>query len=318
MLRAVVGLAMFTTFSCLALGVYGRFFTPPPPQPSVEDKFDSVTPLSTTDEFEHLAKTDPLAMYQQCLAHYQRTATGFTATLVKRERVEGKPTPPAEPQEEVIDLAVRGDTPDPVTGKHCIEVSMWWVSGARKLPIGPPVRGTLYSEKPGSEGTGGKIVSFRPGAILGEITRVNPTDPIAIGQSRYCIRDAGVYRGMLRTRDAWKDRQEARTLRTEYIGKRPVPECDGRVCYIIDRHCASVEVDPFELGGPPVTNPAILERDGFTRVRIMIDAETWLQVGTELYRPDGQLLASYFFRKVNTNPTFADSQFTLAGLKAKK
>ncbi|MFO0826003.1 MAG: hypothetical protein U0792_23270 [Gemmataceae bacterium] len=149
-----------------------------------EDRIDAVTPISNIGkEFEQLAKTAPLAMYQQCLAHYQRTATGFTATLVKKERLKGEPKSWKDVREEVIELAVRGDTPDPVTGKHCIEVSMWWVSGA-KTALGSQIRGTLYSEKPGAEGTGGNVVSFRPGALLKPITEVPAAGSLAKGQSR--------------------------------------------------------------------------------------------------------------------------------------
>ncbi|MCE9564728.1 MAG: DUF1571 domain-containing protein [Planctomycetes bacterium] len=317
MIRFCVGLAAIATFAALVLGVYGRFFTAPSPEAKVDEVvYDVAAPLPAANEFEQLAKTDPVAMYEKCLARYQRDAKGFTATLVKKERVAGEPKPPKEPQEEVIQLAVRGDTPDPTTGKHCTEVSMRWQSGAKRF-VGAEIRATLYSELPGDAGTNGNVMSFRPDALLKSVSSVHPADPLAQGQSRYCIRDAGMYRGMLRTFNAWKQRKDAGTLTTEYVGKKPIPEIDGRVCYVIDRVCASPEADPFELGGAPVTDPAILARDGFTKVRVMIDAETWQQVGTELYRPDGQLLASYYFRNPNTNPTFAPDTFTMAGLKKK-
>jgi hypothetical protein len=177
------------------------------------------------------------------------------------------------------------------------------------------IRGTLYSEKPAPEGTAKRVVSYRPDALV-TTTSLNPADPMAQAQSRYSIRDAGIYRGMLRTYDAWKQRQAAGTLKTEYVEKRAVPEVGGRVCHVIDRTAAAPEADPFELGGAPVTDPALIARDGFTRVRVMIDAETWMQIGSELYRPDGTLLASYYFRNVDTNPTFAPDTFTVAGLKA--
>ncbi|MBA4192444.1 MAG: hypothetical protein C0467_31130 [Planctomycetaceae bacterium] len=317
MARLVTMTAALAVFLALGVGVYGRFFAAPPAPPAdPEFVADAKTPLPAADEFEHLAKTDSVAMYEKCLSRYLRDAKGFTATLVKRERVDGEPKPPKEPQEEVIQLAVRGDTPDPATGTHFIEVAMKWESGAKKA-MGSEIRGTLYSEKPGAEGTGGKVVTFRPTALM-TTTSVRPADPLAKSQSRYSIRDAGMYRGMLRTYDVWKHRKAAGTLKTEYVGKQAIPQIDGRVCYVIDRICATPEADPFELGGAPITNPAIIARDGHNRVRIMIDAETWLQVGSELYRPDGELLASYYFRNANTNPTFPSDTFTLTGLKAKK
>jgi len=51
------------------------------------------------------------------------------------------------------------------------------------------------------------------------------------------------------------------------------------------------------------------------RVRIYLDAERWLQLGSELYRADGHLLASYYFRDVNLQPAFAPDEFTAEGLK---
>ena len=74
-----------------------------------------------------------------------------------------EPPPPAELPEEVIRLAVRGDLPDPETGDRAVEVSMKWESGARKF-LGSEIRSTLYSEKPGAEGTGGRVVTWRPDA----------------------------------------------------------------------------------------------------------------------------------------------------------
>ena len=34
-------------------------------------------------------------------------------------------------------------------------------------------------------------------------------------------------------------------------------------------------------------------------------------------RPDGKLLAAYYFRNPNTNPTFEPDTFTVAGLRKK-
>lgn len=315
MARTVVGAIALVTFVLLCVGAYGLLTAdpaqPPPAGPEFTDT--AATPLPTADEFERLAKTDPVAMYEKCLAHYQRTAKGLSATLVKRERVGGEPLPE---QPEVIQLAVRGDVPDPATGKHDIEVAMRWVSGA-KTAFGFEVRATVYSEKPKPEGTGKELVTYRPNAIL-KTNALPPADPKAQAQSRYSIRDAGIYRGMLRTYDAWKQRKAAGTLKTEYVEKRAVAEVGGRVCHLIDRFAVAPEVDAFELGGEPSADPAVIARDGFTRVRVMIDAETWMQVGSELYRPDGTLLASYYFRNVDTNPSFGPDTFTVAGLKAKK
>ncbi len=315
MSRLIPGSLALVTLLGLGLGVYGRFIRTPPPLADVKAFVDDRAPLPPADEFEVLAQTDPIAMFEKCLARYAREVTdGLAVTLVKKERVRGEPKPDREPPEEVIALSVRGDVPD-ASGKHQIEVLMKWQSGAREF-LGSEIRGALYSEKPGAEGTKGRVVTWRPKAFS-TINAVPATDSLARGQSRYCVRDAGVYRGMLRTYDAWKHRKEAGTLKTAYLGKKPIPELDGRVCYVVERSCDSPEVDAFELGGKPEDDAHTIARDGFNRVRVMIDAQTWMQVGTELYRPDGKLQAAYYFRDPDTNPKFAADAFTTAGLKRK-
>ena len=57
--------------------------------------------------FEHLARTDPVAMLAAGLDRYSREVTGgFRATLEKRERVFGRLQ-----EAEVIDMAVRDAPP---------------------------------------------------------------------------------------------------------------------------------------------------------------------------------------------------------------
>lgn len=310
----ILGL-MLVALTGLGMGVYVRFFRDPPPPPEAPVFLDDHLRLPTSEEFAELARTDPVRMLDACLKRYQRETNGsFTATLIKKERVKGDPKPPKEPHEEVISLFVRGDVPDPTTNKPCIEVLMKWQSGARSF-LGSEIRGTLYSEKPPPEGTSGKVTTWRPDARLAKTSSIPAADPLAQGQSRYCIRDAGLYRGMLRTYDAWKHRQEAGTLTTQYLGTTPIAALDGRLCHVVERSCPEPEVDAFEVGGQPKTDARTVAAEGFTRVRIMIDVETWLQVGTELYRPDGHLLAAYYFRNPNLKPNLAPDTFTEAGLK---
>lgn len=314
MQRIILALTL-VALTGLAVGVYARFLREPPPPPEAPVFVDDHERLPTPEEFAQFARTDPVRMLDACLKRYQRETNGsFTATLIKKERVHGEPRPPKEPHEEVINLFVRGDVPDPVTGKTCIEVLMKWQSGARSF-LGSEIRGTLYSEKPAPEGTGGKVTTWRPEARLAKTSSIPAADPLAQGQSRYCIRDAGLYRGMLRTYDAWKQRQEAGTLKTEFLGTSSVAQLGGRLCHIVERSSHEPEVDAFEVGGQPKTDARTVAAEGFTRVRIMIDVETWLQVGTELYRPDGHLLAGYYFRDPNVKPTLAPDTFTEASLK---
>lgn len=322
MSRAIVALALVLVTAALLVGLYGRFIYEPPPLATAPQFVDTDTkkPLSEAEQFEELAKTDPVGMLAQCLTRYQREVKdGLTATLVKRERPRGVPAPPAEPSEEVISLCVRGDVPDPVTQKATVEVLMKWQSGSRKV-MGSEIRGTLYSQKPAPVGTGGEIRTWRPDALVSTIS-VAANGSSAQDSSRYCIRDGGVYGGMLRTFEAWKQRKEAGTLTTEYLGKQTIEKAGGRVCHVVKRTCKSVEVDAFELGGVADMSPENVARVGFTSVTIMIDAEKWLQVGTEIHRTgaDGKpvLIGAYYFRDINLKPEFKPDTFTDAGLKRK-
>jgi hypothetical protein len=123
---------------------------------------------------------------------------------------------------------------------------------------------------------------------------------------------------MLRTYEAWKNRETAGELQCEYLGKR-TPEHIGRECHVVKRICPRVEIDAFEIGGTASTEPKMIAAEGFTEVTIYIDAERWLQVGTELYRaePDGTrvLVGAYYFRDVQLNPSFPPEAFTAEGLK---
>ncbi|HSQ54746.1 MAG TPA: hypothetical protein VLM40_03295 [Gemmata sp.] len=305
----------------LGLSIYARFFYAPAlaePERFVDDHGR----LPTAEEFEALAASDPVKMYDACLKRFQREVKGgFRATLIKRERVHGEPKPPEDPPEEVIRLAVRGDVPDSETGKSQIEVSMKWQSGPRKDFLGSEIWATLYSERPGKDGTGGAVVTWRPHALIRPVTPVPVNGSLAQGQSRYCIRDAGHYGGMHRTFLAWENRRKAGTLKTEYLGKQVIEKVGGRLCYVVRRHCDSPEVDPFERGGAADTSPSNVAKVGFTSVTVMIDCESWLQVGTELQRtgPDGKpiLIASYYFRDIELNPKFEPDTFTEAGLSRK-
>ena len=59
----------------------------------------------------------------------------------------------------------------------------------------------------------------------------------------------------------------------------------------------------------PTGNPSEKPQDAFSSVKVMIDAETWLQLGSELRRADGELVGMYYFRDVELNPTFGPDQF---------
>jgi hypothetical protein len=312
--------ALCAVLTGAGFGTYSLFFRgePPPQAPTFDD--NPQAPLAQTDEFEKLAREDPVAMLAQCLSRYTREVKGgIRFTLEKRERVHGKPKHPEAAPVEVIDAWVRGDVPDPQTHKTAIEVMMKWKSGAKKF-LDSEIRGSLFSEKPKAEGGyDGRAVTWRPDAWVQKLSSpIEANNLLAQEQSRYCIRDAGLYRSMLRTHEAWKARQAAGELKTEYLGKKTPPQI-GRECHVIKRTCPRTEMDAFEVGGTASTDPKVVAAEGFTEVTIYIDAERWLQVGTELYRtePDGThvLVGAYYFRDVQLNFSFPPDAFTTEALK---
>ena len=319
----VCGVGIAACLTGIGLGLYTKYVhsTPAPDAPVFND--NPLKPLAPPDKFEKLARENPVEMLAQCLSRYQREVSGGGRfTLQKQERVKGEPKHPDAPPVEVIEVCVRGDVPDPETKKTAIEVLMKWKSGARKpasdfTGLARPIEATLFSEKPAPEGYDGKVVT-RPGVLQTISAPMDPGSSLAKSQSRYCIRDAGLYRSMLRTYEAWKNRAAAGELKVEYLGKR-TPEHIGRECHVVRRLCPRVEIDAFEVGGTASTEPKVVAVEGFTEVTIFIDAERWLQVGTELYRtePDGTrvLVGAYYFRDVQLNPTFPPETFTAAGLK---
>ena len=293
----------------LAAGTYYCYPSSPPEIVETPVLGDTGVALSQADEFEQLAKTDPVSMLEQCLFRYQREVKdGFRCTLEKEERIRGKLLP-----REVIALSVRGDVPDPATKKTHIEVLMLWQSGGQKV-FGSEVKGTLYVEDKG--GNKDTIVTWRPSAPLFQEKEIEVNGSSARGASRYCIRDAGLYRCTLRTYEVWKQRKEEGSLITEYLGRKPV-EKSGVECHVVKRICRSPEVDAFDLGGTPDLSPESVARDGFTELTIMIDTKRWLQVGTELRRADGQLIGAYYFRNIDLNPAFPKETFTKDGLLKK-
>lgn len=295
-------------------GLYWGWLRPAPPLAESEEFLDDHAPLPESEAFLRLLLDHrPVEALEKCLARYQREVRqGVTATLVKRERIYGQPRPPQAPPEEVIELAVRGDVPDEA-GKTRIQVRMVWRQGARNV-LGSPLRGVLYVEEQGHGQD--KILTYRPQALLRPEHAIALNDVSARSSSRYCLRDAGLYRGLLRTYTVWKQRQQAGRLQVRYLGTEAVDVVGGRVCHILERTCPEPEVDPFEIGGAPNIRPGDDPTEvGVVRVRLYLDAERWLQLGSELYRADGHLLACYYFRDVNLRPVFAEDDFTPAGLK---
>jgi hypothetical protein len=306
--RVVVSLLVAATLVLAGVGAYSRIVHSPEVEVVEPPVFlpPADTPRTEAEQFAKLAETDAVAMLAACLSNYDKEATGFRATLAKRERIKGKVHEP-----ESVRVMATGDVPGPDKKTH-IRVRMIWDQGARADAFGYQVRGSLYIEDQAPE----QLVIFRPTAAFLKDFSVPYKSDLAREASRYCIKDAGLYRSMLRTYAAWKKRQDAGVLNITYLGRRPVPEVGGRECFVVKRTCKSAEVDPFALDEQPPTDPKIIDRDGFTEVTLFIDAERRLQLGTVIHRTDGELVGEYFFREVElVKAEFPSDTFTPAALR---
>jgi hypothetical protein len=237
--------------------------TPPPPTPEPRD-------IAT------LAQKDPVELLAESLRRYEANIKGYTCTLVKEERINGKLNPP-----ETVEAWFR---------EKPYSVMMHWTQGAGKASA------SLFVDK---ENDG--MMCIRPSnsiaKLAGYVKRKTDCDD-AKETSRYLITEFGLRCGTERTWNAWQALKESGVkLDTTYIGfKSNVPQAGGRPCHIIERRC-----------NPP-------EDDGMTKITIYIDAETWQQVGTVL-EENGNLIGSYFFKDIKNNPTFDEAQFKPETLK---
>jgi hypothetical protein len=305
--RIVLGLVATIILGGIGYAAYFFLFSAPhrdlieeplPPSPS--------QPLSTADEFERLLREDPVAMLGACLVRYERDGIkGFTATLDKQERVHGELH-----ERELIRLTGEGEVPEHPGEHPNIRVRMIWESGFRKV-LGVRTLGTIYPNPETQDRS--EMAAY---TSFGFTKSVGIKDGMSRSASRYCIADAGLYRGMLRTYDAWRKRQAAGQLHARYLGKESPKEVGGRLCHVVRRTCTAPEVDPFALDEAPDAK-ADSRRDGAVEITTYIDAERWLQVGTILKRAQGDLLGEYFFRDVVLATTrFQPDPFTMEALKA--
>ncbi len=311
--RVKVRRVILIVFSGLALaiaglGLYSLIWDSP--QPPVVD--EPVAPVQAakpvgTNEFTQLAETDPVGMFRACLSSYAEKAKGFTAVLEKQERVAG-----TLHKREIIRITVWGEVSEPNGVPPAIHVRMIWEKGFRKDTFGSTVHGSLY---PAGEHAN-QITVYRPDAWIKEWA-IDSKGSLARNASRFCIRDSGIYRGMLRTYDAWNKRHEAGELKTEYLGIKRIEQTGNRECHVIRRICRQPEADRFSLDEEASTDPKVIARDGFSEVTVMIDVEKRLHLGTILRQANGELIGEYYFRDVQLLVTEPPPEtFTVAGLIA--
>ncbi len=273
-----------------------------PPHPPALD----VPPLSllpdaplSSSEFDHLAKTDPVALLAACVHHYRATNRGFTATLHKQERIAGTLYKP-----ERVRVTVR-EVP--------YAVRMIWEEGAREVKLGPISLGTVEGVVYGGTNDG-QMTVWRPAARFGKTMPIGPTGDQARAAARYSVTEAGVCQAAERTLKAWSEAKRQGKLTWRYVGTKPVPELGDRVCHVIERTCDPVEVDPF-LSSERRPDAAKSPADAFRTVTVMIDAEHRIQVGSQLKRADGELVGAYFFRDLDLNPNLDATLFKPTSFK---
>lgn len=288
---------------CLILAVVAAISLAAAPAPQASPASSLVHPddppapsgPATPADLARLARTDPVGLLDACRRKFKTDVRTYHATFHKRERINGELFP-----QEVIHLTVREEP---------YAVLMLWQSGSRKV-LGTATEGALFVAGEND----GKMIVWRPSALLAKTLPLSPTDRQARSAARYAITEAGLGHVLERTYRAWANERDRGRLQAEFLGTRPVPEAGGRVCHVIKRTCAAPSIDPFVMTEPP-PDAAGRPADAVTTITLLIDAETGFQLGSELRRADGELAGAYYYRDIELNPTFSREQFTPAAFK---
>jgi hypothetical protein len=255
-----------------------------PDCPSPPAGFDSVPPptwhqllsdaqVPTKAQMEQLARTNPVAFLENCLRKSDRDVKGYRGVLDKQERIKNTLYPP-----ELIDFDFREDP---------FSFRMVWKEGLRRVRKSLYVRGE----------NGGKLV-VRPDGRLASwlVLSLDANGAEVRDSSRYPPEEFGMKISTEKTLAAWKNARDHRDLHLTFLGEQRVKEAGDRMCWVFER-----------------TGYVRLEEDGITRSQFYFDTETWLQVGTILWRKD-ELLGKFFFRDIQLNPEFPPDTFTPQGI----
>lgn len=248
---------------------------PSMPECRSADVADDKKPLPTNDEMKRLAKEDPIGFLENCLRRHQRDVAGYKLLMEKQERINGKLHP-----NEVIEVAFR---------EQPHSVFLRWLEGARRA------QQALFVE-----GENNGMIVLRPtGRILGRlIVQRDPEGEEARESGRYSLKDFGLRKALERVLRTWKAARDDGSLFVEFLGEQKVKAAGNRDCWVLKRS--------------RYRKP---ESDGVLEVTVFIDKETWLQVGSIVKGKDGELIGAYYFRDIQLNPTFKDSQFKPAALQ---
>ena len=159
---------------------------------------------------QELPGGEPVAFFEKCLAHYDRTVTGYTLVMRKQERIDGQLHPL-----EIIQVAFK-DKPHSVFFK--------WLEGQRKALRALYVKGENKD----------RLLALPTIAIAGVQARdLDSADAKASG--RYTLAEFGLKKAMERVYKNWKKARDAKALHVEYEGVHRVPEAGDRTCYKLHR-----------------------------------------------------------------------------------
>jgi hypothetical protein len=122
-------------------------------------------------------------------------------------------------------------------------------------------------------------------------------DPQVTATSRFPITQFGVASGARDTLKSMRAAKENGTLYISYEGIVRVKEVGDRLCYKFIR---APQVPP--------------EAEGVNELILYVDLQTHMQVGSVLLDTEGNLIAEYYFRDMDLNPSFDEKQFTRSSL----
>lgn len=243
--------------------------------PAFRDVADNGSPLPSEEQMERLARNDPIAFIRECIRRYDREVQGYTTTLHKQERSDGK----LQLREE-IGVAFR---------EKPFSVLLRWKEGTRRAAAVLYVKGENRDQ-----------LLVRPAGLLavaGIVAR-DPQGEEAKKAGRYPLTEFGIKFGMQRTLSTWQRAKKAEALHVEYLGVKKPRELGGRPCWVLRR-----------------TRYAKPAEEGVIESTLYIDTDNWLQVGIVLKGEENKLIGEYFFGDLKINPDFPQSTFSRDALK---
>ncbi len=272
-----------------------------------EELEKNANPLPDPAGRAQLAREDPVAFLEDCIRYYDRDVHGYHLIMQKQERVPTRlPIEKRKLQKkEVIEVDFK-DKPH--------SVFMHWLEGERLADR------CLYVE-----GENDNMILVHPSGLAGKFVtfvKRKVDGPEAQESGRYTLNMFGIKHGTLRTLNFAKKAKENGTLNMDYygaddqwhacgsqatvsLGTQQIPEAGNRACFILRRHYAEEE------------------NDGVLELKIFIDTQNWLQVGSivegKVEEPNGKryLIGEYYFRDIQLNPKFASDQFKEAAVTRK-